>query len=1151
MKNLKLLYEQTCQVLPNCRCFTVDHEASKFYVADNNTVNGYLVHNYSLCFDLDLSMHSSYLNADFTISIVGLQYLCGEEQICIALQNGDILLCGTADKQVEIVGTLDCEIVCMSWSPDQEIVLFVTDAGRVVAMNHDFDPLSELEISTGHFGEGDFVNVGWGSIETQFQGSAGKIIPGKEKKAEVSEVLHDDKKTKIAWRGDGQYFAISTIENSQRRFRVWNRSCELQYTSEQLPGMESCFCWKPSGSLIATSQRKVHRHDIVFFELNGLQHGEFSLPFQQDQVHIDRLDWNCDSSILALSAIDRHSKNTFLQLWSASNYHWSLKQSLELSYDIAHFSWDSELPYSLHVIGQNGLYVSYNWSWCVDCTKLTCINSNQVQSVCLNSSVVCVIDGSMVRVTPFKQMIIPPPMCAFQLQFKSNVRSLCFLEDASQPICLGVLLNDGIFVTFTNTKSEIHCDDIKIELMASGGNGFTAQVSPFSVDAVFKPTKSDSVPYTWWLNLRHLVWDNRDTLSAISCLEGVESLLIVTLDRSKCEYTCQNSIVLLDNVVSMCPTDQVGHVLVQLKTGDVLKYCTNEMKSYICHAGNKLCFGLPCSEMQLCAFSSVDARDDVYGLVALSHQKRLFIDSSLVSAECTSFYVHKEYIIYTTSAHMLHFVPKLRSVLEKLAESHLSAKEGEFNKITRSIERGARLIIVTPDDTKTVLQLPRGNLEIIHPRPLLISLIKYDLTHGMYLRAFTCMRKHRINMNLIHDHNPDLFFQNVNRFIKDLDSVEHLNLFLSELQENDVTHTMYSQFYTSEVPATVSLLTAPKSKVKRICEGILDELQKLDNVKYLLSILTAYVRKPTPEIEQAFKCLKTMQANRLLSENMISDALRHLHVMVESRVLFQEALATYDLDLALTVAQISHNDPKEYLPFLNELEALEENYKRYKIDMHLKKYSRALINISNCQDSFTECLELIRSRNLHKEALALFKRFTPEYREISNLYAEALTAEHKYEEAGIVLARCDNHRRAVKCFTAGGCWQLAFISAYALQYTPENFKELANILVENLVAKNRHFDAASVLEEVENYEKAVVVLLKGKQWSYALRLISSRKLKDLIDTDLVPSLKQACDDMKLNLESYREQFNKHYSRLQIVREIKRERALLVRYWLIF
>lgn len=48
------------------------------------------------------------------------------------------------------------------------------------------------------------------------------------------------------------------------------------------------------------------------------------------------------------------------------------------------------------------------------------------------------------------------------------------------------------------------------------------------------------------------------------------------------------------------------------------------------------------------------------------------------------------------------------------------------------------------------------------------------------------------------------------------------------------------------------------------------------------------------------------------------------------------------------VSVLYPQDPKEYLPFLNQMRRLEENYRKYSIDLHLKKYSTALEHISKC-----------------------------------------------------------------------------------------------------------------------------------------------------------------------------------------------------------
>lgn len=52
------------------------------------------------------------------------------------------------------------------------------------------------------------------------------------------------------------------------------------------------------------------------------------------------------------------------------------------------------------------------------------------------------------------------------------------------------------------------------------------------------------------------------------------------------------------------------------------------------------------------------------------------------------------------------------------------------------------------------LQMPRGNLETVCPRALVLGSVRRSLDRLAFREAFLTMRTHRINLNLIHDHNP-------------------------------------------------------------------------------------------------------------------------------------------------------------------------------------------------------------------------------------------------------------------------------------------------------------------------------------------------------------------------------------------------------------
>jgi elongator complex protein 1 len=92
--------------------------------------------------------------------------------------------------------------------------------------------------------------------------------------------------------------------------------------------------------------------------------------------------------------------------------------------------------------------------------------------------------------------------------------------------------------------------------------------------------------------------------------------------------------------------------------------------------------------------------------------------------------------------------------------------------------------------------------------------------------------------------------------------------------------------------------------------------------------------------------------------------------------MFDVALGTYDFDIVLMVAEKSQKDPKEYLPFLNDLKKLEVNYRKYKIDCYLKRFKNALQNIVKCgENHYEETLKLIDNNRLYTEGL---KHFQPD-----------------------------------------------------------------------------------------------------------------------------------------------------------------------------
>lgn len=162
--------------------------------------------------------------------------------------------------------------------------------------------------------------------------------------------LFDTDKTAISWRGDGAFLAVNrVVPNSRRVIRIFTREGTIESASEPVDGLEYTLSWRPADNLLAGVQRLTDRLDVVFFERNGLRHGEFSLRLSKDEMKMWASDvslrWNIDSTVLAVCFRDR------VQLWSMGNYHYYLKQEILLDNGLLaasrRISWHPEKPLRL------------------------------------------------------------------------------------------------------------------------------------------------------------------------------------------------------------------------------------------------------------------------------------------------------------------------------------------------------------------------------------------------------------------------------------------------------------------------------------------------------------------------------------------------------------------------------------------------------------------------------------------------------------------------------------------------------------------------------------------------------------------------------------------------------------------------------------
>lgn len=294
--------------------------------------------------------------------IICLQYFSDTASSCLILAGGDLVVVREdpqdGEEKVEIVGSVDTGIAAAAWAPDEELLAIVTRADTLILMTRYFEPVTDSKLTIEDLEASKHVSVGWGKRETQFQGKRAKALRDPTMPERVDEgnmSPFDNGRSYISWRGDGAFLAINRlVPNGRRVIRIMTREGLIDGASEPIDGLESALSWRPAGNLLAGVQRLTDRLDVVFFERNGLRHGEFSLRLSRVEIETCASDislsWNVDSTVLAVSFRDR------VQLWTMGNYHYYLKREIlfdcETPVSSRSLAWHPEKPLRMVTISK-------------------------------------------------------------------------------------------------------------------------------------------------------------------------------------------------------------------------------------------------------------------------------------------------------------------------------------------------------------------------------------------------------------------------------------------------------------------------------------------------------------------------------------------------------------------------------------------------------------------------------------------------------------------------------------------------------------------------------------------------------------------------------------------------------------------------------
>ncbi|KAI9715988.1 MAG: hypothetical protein M1812_005622 [Candelaria pacifica] len=498
----------------------------------------------------------------------------------------------------------------------------------------------------------------------------------------------------------------------------------------------------------------------------------------------------------------------------------------------------------------------------------------------------------------------------------------------------------------------------------------------------------------------------------------------------------------------------------------------------------------------------------------LSRSGHLYANKRLLVKNCTSFLVTAAHLIITTTQHLLKLI-HITSVeddlqLTELPELQVPLDEPEKDERCRSIERGARLITVTPSSYCLTLQMPRGNLETIHPRALVLAGIRHSITSKDYKTAFFACRNQRVDMNILYDHAPQQFLANIALFLDQVKKVANIDLFLSQLREEDVSRTMYQE--TLRIPKLPDAM-APKneiirvngavstpmlglSKVNRLCDAFLADLQDRTSTN-LQNIITAHVCKRPPDLRAGLLVVGQLMGK---DTGLAEKAVEYICFLADVNKLYESALGLYDLDLALLVAQQSQMDPREYLPFLQNLQEMSLLRRKYSIDNHLSRYAKALEHMHALGD-FDELKAYVEKHELYKIALSLYRYEEARLVEIVRLYADFLQSHSNFKEAGIAYEYITDYESASEAYRAANLWRESLTCANTARVPSSAVESLADSLADSMAEAKDYYSAATIhLDYLEDIETSARIFCKGYHYAEAMRILGLHKRQDLLES---------------------------------------------------
>lgn len=312
-----------------------------------------------------------------------------------------------------------------------------------------------------------------------------------------------------------------------------------------------------------------------------------------------------------------------------------------------------------------------------------------------------------------------------------------------------------------------------------------------------------------------------------------------------------------------------------------------------------------------------------------------------------------------------------------------------------------------------------------------------------------------------------------------------------------------------------------------------------------LCILTTLARSDPPALEEALERIKGIRELELLGSNdprtmsypSAEEALKHLLWLSDSEAVFEAALGLYDLHLAAIVALNSQRDPKEFLPYLQDLESMPSLIMHYNIDLKLHRFEKALKHIISAGDAyFSDCMNLLQKNpQLFPLGLQLITDHAKRM-QVLEAWGDHFSDKKCFEDAAATYLCCSSLDKALKAYRACGHWSGVLTVAGLLKLENDDVMQLAHELREELQALGKPGEAAKiVLDYCGDVNGGISLLISARDWEEALRFAFKYMQEDLI-SDVKNASLEGANTLIGEYEEGLEKVGKYLTRYLAVRQ---------------